>query len=192
MAKYLFFCVSLLIPIISHGQTIRIDNGYSYISIRDCYENSSNLKRYSFSVGLDYLEKKTSFLSSQVGFSPSRYYYYYTDYFGDMNDKSDFISDNLFINTLINGKLPFNLSFAYFGAGPEAHFSINKRNYPKENSFHNLNEFKNIVGIKFVGGLTFNINKFNLGINCDYFDNLGIGDYNKKSITFNLSTGLNL
>ena len=191
--------VALLISSFSFGQLIKLQFGIS-ISNLDWNLGSYNWKydneklmSYSFSVGLDYLDKKYYNLSSNLTLLKKG---------GNTTATSENVPDRILkvnldylsLNTTFELKYPLkNKITPFISYGPRLDMLLNEMyliNYNKYN-----------YGLLLGGGLKYDINRIQIGFRMDYYLNFneinkpithGFGVINDNTLTCNMTVGYRL
>ena len=195
--KYIFFSFFLMAicPVLTIAQTFNLENGISHTSviITDGCRATRTHDGYAASLSVDYSQKKYWYISSRIGYLTTGYMTYAYDYLGRPDKRIDFITNDLRISTTLRGKLPFHPFFIYMGLGPQIDFVLNRHGHTvRDASDFETNSFNNMLGVEIDFGVCVDMNKFRLGLNGSYSNNLNRGAFDTSKYIYNISIGYKL
>lgn len=177
------------------SQTIKISNGVLFSNTTDRQKEFMNkmITSYSFLVGLDYLEHKYYYLSSEIG---------YTKLGGKENEAyidATRVSvyetwDYIQANTMFRIRYPINFFHVYVGFGPKIDFLLENQKFKSDflKDMPGLNRVN--VGAKVEMGISNDFKRMRIGLNYSYgfnFMSIGSGLYNYQHSVM-LSVGYKL
>lgn len=169
-----FLFVLILIVGQTKAQTIRMDNGVSFSSIRDNVFQEK-IYPYHFSFGLDYLNKKFFYLSSDIGYvrKGGQFIASVVEEGNDGVFKTDVYLDYITVNTLANVKYDFTNKIAgYIGIGPRIDFKLHRKYVSEDKELYQVFS-ENAPDVKKISaGL-----KCKMGINCRLSSRFWAGIY---------------
>jgi hypothetical protein len=156
------------------AQYIKVDNGFIDSKFRN-KENlpilSDNVRNYAFLLGIDYLDKKRFYLSSQIGYVKLGGEEF-NEFLQEPNRSITEEAEYIHLNTTFKFRLNLDERlFVSTGAGPYINILLG------EEEFNNLNEgiyqYENLfVGGRLEGGLTYDVKKIRIGITYSYLYDL--------------------
>lgn len=178
-------------------QTLKIDNGISIYSLKgkkvDLFPGQ--ISSYSGLLGVEYLEQKWFYLSSQIGFlklggkeSPT---------IGDTTSRDKQSWNYVQLNTSFRVRTQSRKTELYLGAGPYMNILVGSGAFNKE-MYSGYSTQRANWGCKAEAGITENINRLRIGVNCSYllaFSPVAKSQYTSmaaRSLTFYLSLGYRL
>lgn len=204
MRKNVFMLIFLLIVSVVNAQIIKISSGVSVSSMPSSRNEMLNkyIAKYYASVGCDYFEHKSFYLSSEVA---------YTSLGGRGNNAFiDFTPvtlleswDYLHVNTTFRVRYFLQKTHLYLGCGPKLDILMSDNNF-KGVFFSNLVGYhmnKLSFGGKLEMGVAHDYKKIRLGLNTAYLVNIGsvgaVGDlgylnFHRNALSFVLSIGYKL
>ena len=199
MRKIILIIAGIVICNLTFGQIVNFQIGTSISSLRDKVNNTcfctfakydKNLVGYAVFAGVDYLDKKYFNLSTNIGMISKG---------GKENEQTqngiltgNVIMNYFSVNTALDLKFPIKDKFIpYLSFGPRFDNSLFDNNI--------LSNFKSTsIGLIFGGGLKFDLNKYQLGLRYDYYqdftklvDTYGISRY-QRAFDINMTLGYKL
>jgi hypothetical protein len=199
MKRLKILSTALLISSFSFGQLMKIQSGISIsnldwkIGTYDWKYDNEKLIGNSFSVGLDYLDKKYYNLSSNISLLKKG---------GKVTATAENVSDRILqvnidylsVNTTFELKYPFqNKITPFISYGPRLDMLLSEIYLTNYNNYN--------YGLLLGGGLKYDINRIQVGFRTDYYLNFNeinkpithvFGVINDKTLTCNLTIGYRL
>lgn len=180
----LLIVVALLTIMSSVAQVIKLDAGASFSSMQDdtsLHQFTGNNTGFTALLGIDWLEHKYFYLSSQVGYMATggTDHVYLTNEDGLQSDMLDWHMrrDNIHLNTTFRARVPFGRFHAYVGVGPKLDIPLNvgmSDNLNMEYTPTDVIFFQRDVmfGIKTEVGVSYDFEYVSLGINFSYLPDI--------------------
>ena len=199
MKRLKYLSTVLLISSFSFGQLVKIQSGISISNLDwklgsyDWKYDNEKLIGYSFSVGLDYLDKKYYNLSSNITMLKKG---------GKVTATAENVSDRILqvnmdylsFNTIFELTYPLRDKISPFiSYGPRLDMLLNE--------LYSTNYYKYSYGLLFGGGFKYDINMIQIGFRVDYYLNFNeinkpithvFGVIHDKTLTCNMTVGYRL
>ena len=174
----LFFLLLIMVPA-SHGQTIFLKFGPSFSKITSTATPGASpvvaengIVGFDAIAGIHYLNRRYFYLSSGIGFLQGGGEEELVSFGSPYVDEKVTVRLNFMtVNTTFNLKIPIKeMIEPYIFAGPRMDYLVS---YSHLDELFNTNPGKNyiIYGALLGGGINFKVNKFQLGLGCDYYLN---------------------
>lgn len=187
-----------LFSIVTFAQTLKISSGVFYSSLdignSDFYDEK--ITSIPIMVGLNYLEKKNYYLSSEIGYMKvggEDLIYMTDDPLNGYSEQKKETFDVIQLNTTFRYKIPLKDDFHLFiGAGPKLDFFLTRKfeNYPL--NILNYEMPSTIFGLLSEIGATYDINKISVGFVGRYNINIKNDIYNYQIFGLSISLGYHL
>ncbi len=172
--RHTFFAL-LISVIISNAQDIKIENGI----LINSYKNNLNLDimnlqtpSYFSSIGIDYLQKRNYYLSSQIGFLRLNGKEKFNNGIEEIkiSEKANYIHLNTTFRYLLSQKKNWEL---FVGGGPYVNFLLGNKNF-MSSIYKNFYKYNSVHfgATPELGLYTREINKFKIGLVSKYLFNL--------------------
>ncbi|GAA4445276.1 hypothetical protein GCM10023091_36710 [Ravibacter arvi] len=166
MLKFIYFSVVLFfVQNASFAQTIKIDAGL----LSSSFDNKKNLpilydkiNSYSFTAGVDYLERKWFYLSSQAGYMRVGGQENNSNFGGDTTHIKD-SRGYVHLNTTVRGYKNFDGLTAFIGVGPYLNILTGNGAF-EHRIYKSFYEFKSYIGGKGELGISYDFNQIKIGI----------------------------
>lgn len=176
MKKLLYYALFLLFSPVAQAQFIKIDNGILFSSFRNELKLDILTQRntnYATALGIDYLQKKHFYLSSQIGYLQVGGHEQDDTLIGTGFDQAceqtSFIHINTQFRYLITTEKPFSPS-VFISLGPFANILSGKKEFK---SYYQGYNFQNLYGgLKTELGITKDLHSVRLGLVGSYMYNL--------------------
>ncbi|RYU95920.1 hypothetical protein [Emticicia agri] len=171
--KY-FFAFFLMSVTISYGQTIKIDNGILFNSYRNKLGLEilrPNTTSYSTALGIDFLQKERTYLSSQIGYLQVRGKDSFDMGAGktDVQEKANYLHLNTTFRYLF---LKDKVVDAFIGAGPFVNFLLGDKQL-KSSIYKDFYEYNTLYfGGRPEIGISKQLNRFRIDLTGQYMFNL--------------------
>ena len=176
MKKLFYYALFLLFSPVAQAQFIKIDNGVLFSSFRNELKLDILTQRntsYATALGIDYLQKKHFYLSSQIGYlqigGHEKNDALAGTGFGEACEQTSFVHLNTQFRYLIFTEKPFSPSF-FVSLGPFANILSGKKAFK---SYYQGYDFQNLYGgLKTELGITKDFRRLRLGLVGSYLYNL--------------------
>jgi hypothetical protein len=168
MYKRLLFAIAfihLLTWKAANAQTIKLDNGILLSSFRNSKNLPilhENIASYSVSAGVDFLEKKWFYLSSQIGYvriGGKEENPFLSPDFSQVSESKSYIH----LNTTFRGYKNISNLKIFVGAGPFTNIVTGSKRF-ETSLYHEFYELKTYAGAKGELGITEDFNKVRVGL----------------------------
>ena len=180
---YIIFVICIVSnSLFTNAQCIKINNGIVISSINHDKMPvlNNNETSYAGSIGIDYLNHKYFFLSSEAGYSATGGHDYILtlDVNGDRHAKTKLKAHNLFINTTFNGKLPIfkNSFFLFADTGIQVDYMLKKDFYVDgikiSETPYDIDISRLYICIPFKAGVYYDFNRIRIGTYYSYLLNV--------------------
>ncbi len=177
MKRIGFITAMLWVAIAMQAQVLKIENGLSFSSMQDdtpMHQFVHNATGYTGRIGVDWLQHKWFYLSSEVGYMATGGvdHVFMSDGAGIDTGilKWHLRRDNVHINTTFRAQWVRNNFHAYVGIGPKVDIPVNISSDGDTQS--NLFKKDIMLGVKAEIGAAYDINSLRLGLNVAYLPDI--------------------